>query len=128
MNKREMVSRVINGKGDGRTPVYGWVSANLDKEISEEFGSVSNFEDKYDFDLAHIFGGPKPYKKGQFKEMIESGVEITPSMVLDIKMQPADDEEALKNVQKSLDFYHNFLLQNLYLKILKMSCIDNTGQ
>ncbi|MBN1623184.1 MAG: hypothetical protein JXN10_09275 [Clostridia bacterium] len=105
MNKREMVAKAIKGDSDGRTPVYGWVSANLDKEISEEFGSVRNFEDKYDFDLAHIFGGPKPYKKDQFTELIESGTEITPEMVLDIPMQPPDDETALFNVKKSLEYY-----------------------
>ena len=105
MNSRQLTAKVIRGEKTNRTPVYGWVSANLDKEITAEFGSVRNFEDHYEYDLAHIFGGPRPYKKGQFKELIESGEEITPEMVLDISMQPADDETALANVKKRLDFY-----------------------
>jgi len=105
MNSRQLTAKTIKGENTGRTPVYGWVSANLDKEISAEFGSVKNFEDHYEYDLAHIFGGPRPYKKEQFKELIESGEEITPDMVLDIPMQPADDETSLSNVQKRLDFY-----------------------
>lgn len=105
MNSRELTAKVIRGESTSRTPVYGWVSANMDKEITAEFGSVKNFEDHYEYDLAHIFGGPRPYKKGQFKDLIDSGEEITPDMVLDIKMQPADDAAALANVQKRLDFY-----------------------
>lgn len=105
MNSRELTAKVIRGENTSRTPVYGWVSANMDKEITAEFGSVKNFEDHYKYDLAHIFGGPRPYKKGQFKDLIDSGEEITPDMVLDIKMQPADDAAALANVQKRLDFY-----------------------
>lgn len=107
MNSRELTARVIKGEDTGRTPVYGWVSANLDKQISEVFGSVRNFEDKYEFDLAHIFGGPRPYKKDQIKELVDSGVEITPEIILDIPLQPADDETALANVRKRLDFYQN---------------------
>jgi uroporphyrinogen decarboxylase len=105
MNSRDLVSKTIKGESPSRTPVYGWVSANLEEQLTKEFGSVRNFEDKYEFDMAHIFGGPKPYKKEQFKELIESGEEITPGMVLDIPMQPADDEKALENVQKRLEFY-----------------------
>ncbi len=105
MNSRQLTAKIIRGEKTNRTPVYGWVSANLDKEITAEFGSVRNFEDHYEYDLAHIFGGPRPYKKGQFKELIESGEEITPEMILDIPMQPADDETALANVKKRLDFY-----------------------
>ena len=105
MNSRDLVSKTIKGESPSRTPVYGWVSANLEEQLTKEFGSVRNFEDKYEFDMAHIFGGPKPYKKEQFKELIESGEEITPEMVLEIPMLPADDEKALENVQKRLDFY-----------------------
>ena len=105
MNSRELTAQVIRGEKTARTPVYGWVSANLEKQLTSEFGSVRNFEDIYEFDLAHIFGGPKPYKKEQFKELIESGKEITPEIILNIPMQPADDEKALANVKKHLDFY-----------------------
>ena len=57
MNSTERVRNLILGKEIDRQPVYGWLRANLEKEISEKFGSVENFEDKYEFDMAHIFGG-----------------------------------------------------------------------
>lgn len=105
MNSKELTTRVIKGESTKRTPVYGWVSANLDKQISAEFGSVQNFEDKYEFDLAHIFGGPRPYKKDQFKEFIDEGTEITPEIVLSLPLLPADDEISLANVRKRLDYH-----------------------
>ena len=63
MTSRELVIRTMKGENPGRTPVYGWVSANLSEQISEAYGSVAAFEDKYKFDMAHIFGGPSPFKK-----------------------------------------------------------------
>ncbi len=39
-------------------PIYGWVRANLDEQITEAFGSAEAFEDRYEFDYAHLFGGP----------------------------------------------------------------------
>nr|MBC8231117.1 hypothetical protein [bacterium] len=61
MLPRERVIKVINHEKPDRIPIYGWVRANLEKEISEAFGSVESFEDKYEFDFAHIFGGPGAY-------------------------------------------------------------------
>ena len=58
MNSTERVRNLILGKEYDRQPIYGWGRANLEKEINEVFGSVENFEDKYEFDMAHIFGGP----------------------------------------------------------------------
>jgi uroporphyrinogen decarboxylase len=58
MTSRERVLAVIRHKKPDRIPIYGWVSANLDKQISSVFGSVAAFEDRYEFDYAHLFGGP----------------------------------------------------------------------
>jgi len=58
MLSRERVLAVIQHKKPDRTPIYGWVAANLDKQISSVFGSVAAFEDRYEFDYAHLFGGP----------------------------------------------------------------------
>lgn len=54
MNSTERVTNAILGKPVDRTPVYGWVSANLSGPITEQFGSVENFEDHYQFDMAHL--------------------------------------------------------------------------
>ncbi len=61
MLPRERVAAVIQHKKPDRMPIYGWVSANLDKQISAAFGSVAAFEDRYEFDYAHLFGGPWCY-------------------------------------------------------------------
>ena len=47
MNSTERVRNLILGREIDRQPIYGWVRANLEKEINEVFGSVENFEDKY---------------------------------------------------------------------------------
>jgi uroporphyrinogen decarboxylase len=61
MLPRERVIEVINHRKPDRIPIYAWLFANMEKQISERFGSVRNFEDIYEFDMAHIFGGPHPY-------------------------------------------------------------------
>lgn len=58
MNSTERVRAAILGQPYDRQPIYGWVAGNLGREISEKWGSVEAFEDKYEFDLAHLFGGP----------------------------------------------------------------------
>ena len=63
MNSRERVRAAILGGEIDRQPIYGWVYANLTNEINEKWGSVAAFEDKYEFDAAHIFGGPRPWDK-----------------------------------------------------------------
>ena len=47
MNSTERVKRTILGLETDRQPIYGWVSANLSNELTEAYGSVANFEDKY---------------------------------------------------------------------------------
>lgn len=59
MTSKELVIKTIKGENPGRTPVYGWVEANLSDVISKKYGSVRNFEDHYQFDMSHIFGGPR---------------------------------------------------------------------
>ena len=60
MNSTERVRNTILGKPVDRQPIYGWVSFNLKDQITEAFGSVEAFEDKYEFDAAHIFSGISP--------------------------------------------------------------------
>lgn len=105
MNSRELVAATIRGENPGRTPVYGWVRANLSEQISKEFGSVENFEDYYEFDMAHIFGGPYPFNKEEIRKVREAGIELTPEVALDIPLMPADDEKAYERVVKALEFY-----------------------
>ena len=61
MLPRERVIKVIRHEEPDRIPTYGWVAANLTPQIAEAFGSVQAFEDRYEFDFAHIFGGPNTF-------------------------------------------------------------------
>ena len=89
MTSRELVLRTMKGEYCGRTPVYGWVRFELEKPITERFGSVENFEDHYRFDLAHIFGGPWAF--GKCLEGLTGP--ITPEMLLDIPFDPIHTED-----------------------------------
>lgn len=105
MNSKELVAKTIRGENTGRTPVYGWVSANLKDELTEAFGSVENFEDHYEYDMAHIFGGPNPHNGAKIRELRLKGVEITPGVLLDIPMMPVDRSEDYQSVIKELEHH-----------------------
>lgn len=92
MTSRELVYRTMRGETPCRTPVYGWVRFELEKPITETFGSVENFEDHYRFDLAHIFGGPYAFGKC-LESLRKSGEAITPEMLLDIRFDPIHQED-----------------------------------
>ena len=101
MNSTERVRNAILGKPVDRQPIYGWVSANLSEPITEKFGSVEAFEDHYEFDMAHIFGGPDPFRKS-LAALRESGEEITPEMLLDIDFDDIDSASDYEDVKRAL--------------------------
>lgn len=83
MNSTERVKRTILGQDVDRQPIYGWVSANLSNEITAQYGSVANFEDHYEFDMAHIFGGPERYKTGLLDKLRQENDELTPDLLIE---------------------------------------------
>lgn len=83
MNSTERVRNTILGKATDRQPIYGWVSANLTDQITEKWGSVLAFEDKYEYDMAHIFGGPDAFKSDLLEEIKIKNDEMTPDILLD---------------------------------------------
>ena len=83
MNSTERVRRTILGQETDRQPIYGWVSANLSDEITAEYGSVAAFEDKYEFDAAHLFAGPGAFRKDVIKRLRAENEELTPDLLLD---------------------------------------------
>jgi len=93
MDSCELVLKTINGENKTRTPVYAWVSENpgIAGAIQKKFGSIAAFEDHYEFDMAHIFGGPVPFNKEAISNIIESQGEITPKALLDIPLMPVSD-------------------------------------
>ena len=94
LNSRELVRLTMRGENPGRTPVYGWVGANLKDELTEAFGSVENFEDKYEFDMAHIFTKVSPYDYGS----IDPKDEITPEMALEMTLGDLNDLDKYESV------------------------------
>ena len=107
MNSTERVRNAILGKPVDRTPIYGWVEANLKNEITEAFGSVAAFEDHYAFDMAHIFGGPS-FCNWQVRDRIrDSNEEFTPDLILDVPdfFGDVDDSEAYKGIADSIRFH-----------------------
>ncbi len=106
MTSKERVLRAIKGEKVDRTPVYGWVSANLGNEITEKFGSVEAFEDKYEFDAAHIFGAPNPYGNGAgIKELQESCDELTPDILLEKAVTIPASEQDWTVVKNALEHH-----------------------
>lgn len=101
MTSRELVIKTMKGENPGRTPVYGWVLFELEKQISREFGSVANFEDKYEFDLAHIFGGPYAFGRC-LAPFVEQGIAITPEILLSVEFDDIDGEHDYEDVKRSL--------------------------
>ena len=102
MKSYELVSKTVRGENSDRTPVYGWLEANLKDEIAEVFGSVENFEDKYEFDMAHIFGCPPPFKMDVIENLKKQGIEITPEVLLDIPLNDVNSMEKYDGIISSL--------------------------
>ena len=82
MTGKERVTRVLRGEAVDRQPIYGWVAANLNDEITERYGSVAAFEDKYEFDIAHIFGGPDAINWDVINKITEENEELTPDLLV----------------------------------------------
>ncbi len=92
MNSCERVRRTILGEKTDRQPIYGWVRENLSEEISEVFGSVAAFEDRYEFDAAHIFGGPWSFDGETFDHIRAKHEELTPDVLLDYSIFTSPDK------------------------------------
>ncbi len=101
MTSKELVIKTMRGENPGKTPVYGWVAANLSQQITDEFGSVANFEDKYNFDMAHIFGGPDPFRKC-LAPLIAKGEELTPEVLADIEFDDINSLTDYEDVKAGL--------------------------
>ena len=106
MNSTERVRNTILGKPADRQPVYGWVSANLSDEITAEFGSVAAFEDAYEFDLSHIFGGPGPFREDLLDRLRAENGELTPDLLTDQDFFTDPDRiEAYDDIRESIAFH-----------------------
>lgn len=82
MNSTERVRRTILGQETDRQPIYGWVSANLSSEITAAYGSVAAFEDKYEYDAAHLFAGPGAFRGDVIDRLRRENEELTPDLLM----------------------------------------------
>ncbi len=99
MLPRERVVAVIEHRRPDRIPLYGWVRANLEEQICAAFGSVAAFEDRYEFDYAHLFGGPSPYPAAQLDALrAAANGTIAPDALLGIELNDPDDEAAYADI------------------------------
>ena len=106
MDSTERVRRTILGQPTDRQPIYGWVSANLTNELNETYGSVAAFEDKYEFDMSHIFGGPGSFRGDVIDRVRAENDELTPDLLLDedIFTDP-DILDQYRNIQDAMAFH-----------------------
>lgn len=103
MTGYERVRNILLGKPVDRQPIYGWLSANLTDQLTAAYGSVEAFEDLYEFDAAHIFGGPACYDQSLLDELTAEHGELTPDLLLDrdFFLSP-DDPAAYEDVKMAL--------------------------
>ncbi|MGN1347177.1 MAG: uroporphyrinogen decarboxylase family protein [Eubacteriales bacterium] len=106
MNSTERVTNTILGKTVDRTPIYGWVSANLSNEISAAYGSVAAFEDRYEYDMAHLFAGPGAFRKDLVEQIRRENGELTPDLLVDEEIfRSPDNLDEYRNVSDALAFH-----------------------
>jgi uroporphyrinogen decarboxylase len=74
------------------------VRANLEKPITEAWGSVEAFEDHYEFDFTHLFGGPGPYLPEGLQAARRAHGDIEPEYALDLPMSDPNDRDAYQSV------------------------------
>lgn len=106
MNSTERVRRTILGQETDRQPIYGWVAANLSDEITERWGSVAAFEDHYEYDAAHLFGGPGAFNRAIIDKIREENDELTPDLLVDEDIFTSPDNlQEYENLRAALDFH-----------------------
>jgi len=106
VTSRERVIEVIEHRKPDRVPVYGWLKANLTDQINVAFGSVEAFEDKYEFDFSHIFGGPASYDGEALKAMrAAGGGVIEPAALLDMELIDPDQDAPYEDIRLQVEHH-----------------------
>lgn len=84
MTSTERVTNLILGKPYDRQPIYGWLYGNLTTEIDDMFGSLDQLEDKYEFDMKHLFEGPGAFNEELMQRLRnENGGVLEPWQLLE---------------------------------------------
>lgn len=99
---------VIDKRTPDRVPVYGWLRANVDGMIAATFGSVDAFEDRYEFDLAHVFGGPTPLScnwDALEKMRAQHGRALEPADLLDAPWGDPNEAAGYQGIRDALEHH-----------------------
>ncbi len=108
MNSRERVTAVIRHEPPDRVPVYSWVWANLSGMITDAFGSLAAFEDAYEFDFAHLFGGPPAIAPETLSAArAANGGTIDPATACDIPYTDPDALNAYDDIRAQIQHHKN---------------------
>lgn len=106
MISRERVISVIEHKKPDRMPIYGWLfNKEFSPKVAEKYGSIKNFEDKYEFDMVHLFPKIKTHKKEDIDELRKTKGEIEPEDLLQIPLADPNDESIYEFLKKDLEHY-----------------------
>ena len=104
---RERVTRLLKGEPIDRQPLYAWATHNLKEEVIAHWGSIEALEDKYEFDMAHIFGGPSVFNKELLEKMRAEDGEVDPARLLNEDYYlPNDDPALYRKVKERIDYHH----------------------
>ncbi|MFW5870194.1 MAG: uroporphyrinogen decarboxylase family protein [Candidatus Sumerlaeota bacterium] len=127
MESRERVIAVINHQKPDRVPYYAWLRANLEEPIAEEYGSLAAFEDKYEFDFSHLFGGPRMYDGSEVWELKEAhGGTVTPDLALDLAVQDANGQDAYQQIRDQVD--HHKIRRGRFVYVQTPGIFEATNQ
>ncbi|MEN6504229.1 MAG: uroporphyrinogen decarboxylase family protein [Planctomycetaceae bacterium] len=103
MLSRERVIEVIKHRKPDRIPLYGWVGWNLPEKINARWGSLEAFESKYEFDYAHLFGGPGTWSGEHLQKLgAELKRPIEPADLRDVPTLDPNDMAAYEGVKQGI--------------------------
>ena len=106
MNSTERVRNIILGKPVDRQPIYCWTGSRIRDKICSKWGSVEAFQDHYEFDMAHIFGGPRTFKQETLDKIMAENGEVPPDILMESDYYNSpDDPQCFEAVKKSIEFH-----------------------
>ena len=99
MLSRERVIQTILHKNTDRMPIYGWLfNDEFKPKLIEAFGSMEAFEDKYEFDLVHLFPSFGSVNEAELERQ-RNGENISVELLLEIPLTDPDtcDYKSIKD-------------------------------
>jgi uroporphyrinogen decarboxylase len=102
MLSRERIIQVINHKKPDRIPIYGWLNNDEFRlKVEGAYGSIEAFEEKYGFDIAHLFPGfsSTPWARIYDKKGLE------PEEYLDIPLSDPNDMSLYESIKEDVKYH-----------------------